>query len=637
MPAVLTICPFCACGCGVYLNKEDGKLVGVAPSETHAVSRGRLCARGWNAHEACLWGERLTAPLIRRNGILNPVSWSEALAFVVTRLSELSKDGKNIGVLGSPRATNEENYLAAKLARFALGTNNVDFCGRDNYSAIFDGIAEAIAGAPPIATFDSIAASDLILLIEDDLSRTHPRAAVSVMEAVKRGAVLITLGPVKTQMARLATHRMFFRNGSASEDINTLLAAVASINMGGVSVAYRCKGWDAFWQKAEGISVPEEIRQIAEAISKAQRPTFLLSPISVSREQLNRDSAAVASVAVVAGYLDRPDFGFGVLAERSNLFGAWQMGAAHSPFPEFTLPVRDERQRPSVRPGSISSPNSGPGLEAAAMMSSLNGLVVLADDPVNVLPESGATMDALKKMSCLVVLDSFNTATAQLAHVVLPIASFAESDGTYTNMEGRVQRVRAAAEPPGDAKQGWQALAELLNRFGYPAPYRTPNAVFQEITRTFPAYAPISYETLENGKSPMALIAPAKGELDVRMTETKALVTEEYSKLLVRSGAFDWGSDPLIAFSPTLNRDFSAKRKLFPDGVVEMAKADADELGVKHGWKVTLSSSRGEIALPVSVRTDLTPGMLLVPFAFRDCTSKITGGQAAIAIKVDRV
>jgi predicted molibdopterin-dependent oxidoreductase YjgC len=633
--AVLTTCPFCACGCGVYLYKEEGKLIGVAPSETHAVSRGKLCARGWSAHEASLWGERLTVPLIRRDGSLKPASWSEAMSFVVSRFSDLIKAGEQIGVLGSPRATNEENYLAGKLARQALGTNHIDLSARADYAPIFKGISQVVGAAPPMATIEDIAASDLILLIEGDLARNHPRAAVSVMEAIKRGAALVTLGPVKTQMSRLAKLSLISRSGSVSEEINKLLAAIAGLDVNELTLAYRCKGWDAIRQKASSITVSEEIRGIAEHVSKAKRPVFLLSAIAASPEQLVEDSAAVASLAAVSGYLDRPSFGFMVLAERSNLFGAWQMGAALSPFPGFELPPRDEKKRLSIRPSSP-APDSRPGLDAAAMMAAVKGLVVVADDPATVLRAGAASTAAMKEMSCVVVLDSYNTSTAQIAHVVLPIAGFAESEGTYTNMEGRVQRVRAAAEPPGEGRQGWQVLAELLNRFGTQAPYRTAGAVFQEIAQTFPAYAATSYEALDAGKGHRALVAPVKHETNVQMAQAKALVTNGYPKLLIQSGAFDWSRDPLVSFSPTLCRDFDAKRKQYPDGLVEMAKSDADELGVKQGWKVKLSSALGEAALAVSLRTDLASGVVLLPFAFRDFAFRVTGGQTAVAIKVDR-
>jgi formate dehydrogenase (coenzyme F420) alpha subunit len=635
VPTVLTICPFCACGCGVYLNRENGKLVGVAPSETHPVSRGRLCARGWSAHEASLWGERLTSPLIRRDGTLKPASWSEAMVFVATRLAELGAAGEKIGVLGSPRATNEENYLAAKLARFALGTKNVDFCSRSDYDPIFKGISQVIGGAPPLATLDDIAASDLILLLEGDLARSHPRAAVSVIEAIKRGASLIALSPIKTQMARLATYSLINNSGSPGGTVNQLLATVSGMTVNGVSVAYRCKGWEVFRQKAENITVSEEIRQIAERICQAKRAVFLLTPTSTSPEQLSEDCAAVASLAAAAGYLDRPGFGFAVLAERSNLFGAWQMGAGHSAFPGFEIPARDETKRVSIRPGGTPA-QSGPGLDAAAMISSVSGLIVVADDPAAVLPEAAVSSAAMKKMSCLVVLDAFNTGTAQMAHVVLPIASFAESEGTYTNIEGRVQRVRAGAEPPGEARPGWQVLADLINRLNAPAPYRSVSAVFEEIAQTFPAYAQMSYDTIETGKAKRAVVVPIKGELNLHMAEAAVLVSDKYPKLLIRSGEFDWGSDPLAMFSPTLSRDFHSKRKLFPEGLVEMAKSDADELGLRQGLKVKLSSTRGEVALPIWVRTDLSPGVVRVPFAFRNCAFKVTGGKTATAVKVDR-
>jgi len=203
-------------------------------------------------------------------------------------------------------------------------------------------------------------------------------------------------------------------------------------------------------------------------------------------------------------------------------------------------------------------------------------------------------------------------------------------------MEGRVQRVRAAIDPPGEARQGWQVLAELLQRLGMPASYRSASAVFQEIAQTLPAYASMSYDALETGKSQRALAALDAKEVSVQMSEVKGLASKEYPKILLQSGAFDWGSDPLVSNSPTLRRDFDLKRKLFPGGLVEMSSSDADEIGVKQGWKIKMTSTRGEVALPVSLRTDIAPGVMLLPFAFREHAFSVTGGEKAVAIHVER-
>ena len=194
MESVLTTCPFCACGCAVYVQASEGRPVGVAPSENHPVSRGKLCARGWNAHEAPAWGERLTKPLVRRGGRLEPTSWENALELARASLTTLLEGGKSVGVLGSARATNEENYLAARLARGALQTGNLDSCLRATYQPFMAGIAAIADGRAPAGTLADVEASGCILVLEGDLASNHPQAAHAVIKAIKAGAKLSPSG-----------------------------------------------------------------------------------------------------------------------------------------------------------------------------------------------------------------------------------------------------------------------------------------------------------------------------------------------------------------------------------------------------------------------------------------------------------
>ena len=219
--------------------------MGVAPSETHPVSLGRLCARGWSAHEAALWGNRLKQPLINRTGKLESASWTEALDHVAGRIKELLDAGKPVGVLGSARATNEENYLAGKLARVGLQTNNLDFSYHAICGPLLTGLEEVCGECTPCISLNDIESSQTILLIEGDLATTHPRAASAVMAAVERGAELITIAHTATQMSRLASLALPAMPGNEGEVIDGLLAAVLGLRLEDpASVWVRCEGYD---------------------------------------------------------------------------------------------------------------------------------------------------------------------------------------------------------------------------------------------------------------------------------------------------------------------------------------------------------------------------------------------------------
>jgi predicted molibdopterin-dependent oxidoreductase YjgC len=244
-------------------------------------------------------------------------------------------------------------------------------------------------------------------------------------------------------------------------------------------------------------------------------------------------------------------------------------------------------------------------------------------------------LTALRKIEFLVVLDTFLTPTAQLAQVVLPIASFAETEGSVTSMEGRVQRLHVATNPPGEARPGWQVLAELNTRFGLHTAYHTASDVLKEVGRAVEPYAQVGESEDRWGGMSTARCSNG-GKFRLIAARTPPLNLSEGQHVLVRDGDFDWGRDPLVAFSPTLSRDHQSQRKLFPNGFVEMCKQDADGVGVHPGRPVRLTSVHGEAVVPTRVRTDLKPGVLLVPYAFRDHLANVLGTHSVTDVKIEQ-
>ncbi len=635
MLPVPTTCPFCACGCGFYLLANKEGLVGVAPSETHPVSLGRLCARGWSAHEAALWGNRLRQPLLNRNGKLESVSWDEALGHVAGRIKELIDAGKSVGVLGSARATNEENYLAGKLARAGFQTNNLDFSYRSICGPLLKGLEEVCGECTPSISLNDIETSQTILLIEGDLAETHLRAASAAMAAVEKAAHLVTITHTATQMSRLASLILPATPGNEGEVIDGLLAAVLELGLEDrASVGARCEGYDALRRGLETVKITAEMRQAAEWIARATRATFLIPPVSGEGPPSRREAAALATLAAVTGHLGRPGSGLLPLLARNNVRGACDMGIVPDRLPGYRpLDEKESQQRLQGLWGKKLP--STPGLDAESIVQSVSALIVLADDPPAVLPMGHRAMAALGKIEFLVVLDAFLTPTAQIAHVVLPIASFAETEGTITSMEGRVQRLHVATDPPGDARPGWQVLAELGAKFDVGAPYNSATEILREVGCASPPYERASEVEDKWGGIGMAK-ASNGGKFRLFAAEAPPLTPTEGQHVLVRDGEFDWGRDPLVAFSPTLSRDYQSERKLFPQGYVEMCKLDADGVGVHPGRPVRLTSIHGDAVVPTRVRTDLKPGVLLVPYAFRDHLANVLGTHSVTAVKVEQ-
>ena len=633
MESVLTTCPFCACGCAVYLHARDGRPVGVAPSENHPVSRGKLCARGWNAHEAPAWGERLTKPLVRRGGRLEPTSWENALELARASLTALLEGGKSVGVFGSARATNEENYLAARLARGALQTGNLDSGLRATYQPLVAGVAAVADGRAPAGTLADVEASGCILVLEGDLASTHPHAAYAVIMAVKAGAKLITVGCARTQLARLAALHLPTPPGERAVLVASLIAAATRESAG--ALERPLPGLEALRASVAALTPSDQLRQVAGWLTQADRASILVAPEGGPPERAAREGAAIATLAAITGHLGRSGSALLPLPARANLRGACEMGVAPDLLPGMA-PLTDAAAAGWLAKAWGRAPALATGLPAEAMVGGVNGLVVVADDLAAVLPAGQRATEALAETECVVVLDAFATPTTRAAHVVLPIASLAESEGTVTSVEGRVQRVRAASRPPGDAKPGWQTLAELSAVLGLPHSYRSADDILREIAKVTPAYDGVSERVMDEAWGTF-VSRPANG-VGIRLHPLGTGRAEFAAPaVLALDGVFDWGSDPLVSFSPTLCRDHVSRRKLFPSGLVQMNKADADGIGVRQGWPVRLISAHGEAVLPVALRGELEPGVLLVPYAFRELVTGVLGGRSEAAVKAARV
>lgn len=636
MLSVPTTCPFCACGCGLYLLAEQRELVGVAPSETHPVSSGRLCARGWGAHEAALWGTRLRQPLINERGSLKTASWDEALGYVTERLKGLIGGGKPVGVIGSPRASNEENYLACKLARAGLRTNNVDSCFQSVFGALLAGIEDVCGGHVPSVSLNDIEQSQTILLTEGDLARSHPRLGFSVLKAVEGGARLVTIGYARTPMSRLSSLHLETTPGNEGEVTDALLAAALDSGLEDSSfIALYCDGLDGLRQAVKSARVREEARRAAEWLAYAKRAVILMAPTVAQHDLARKNAAALATLAAITGHLRRAGSGLLPLLPRSNARGACDMGVTQDYLPGHQSLSDGRAQQRFQRLWGKELP-SARGLEAESLLQSVNGLVVLADDPPSVLPMGRQAMAALEKIEFLVVLDAFATPTSSIAHAVLPIGCFAETEGTITNIEGRIQQVHEAADLPGEARPGWQVLAELCARFDVGVPYNSAVDVFKEIEQAAPRYARFEQGAPDDGWGGR-WVRDLDGErCKLYAAGAAGLPNDERPHLLVRDGAFDWGRDPFILFSPTLSRDTQSERKLFPNGFVEICKQSADELGIPVGRRAKLTSIHGDAVLPIRLRPDLKPGVLAVPYAFRDRINKVLGAHGVTAVKVEQ-
>jgi formate dehydrogenase major subunit len=551
---------------------------------------------------------------VRRGERLEPASWAEALSQAASGLRGLVEAGLAVGVLGSARATNEESYLAARLARAGLGTPHLDSALRASYQPLADGILDVGGPGALRGTLDDLEQSEAILVVEGDLAKSHPRVAFSVMRAVKSGARLVTLGWARTPLARLSTLHLPMAPGGEAEALLGL-AAAATTRVGVGAAIEGLEGQETLRERLARCPPTESQRLVAEWFGVARRAGVLIAPLGAPPAEARGFAQAMALFAALTGHLRRPGSVMLPLPALGNLRGACEMGVRPDRFP-LGRALDDTSARVFLRSVWEREPCAEPGLDAAAMLEQVGGLVAVGDEVSPALGRAG--LDALARLRRLVVLDAFVTPTTRLAHVVLPIAAHAEAEGSVTNLEGRVQELRAGMPPPGSARPGWGVLSDLGVCLGLPAPYRSLADVRREIAEV---------------RRGLAAGAGLRGQLQFPTLEE---LPADAGAVLVRDGVYDWGSDPLVLGSPTLRREPASLSKRFPQGLVEISPPDAERLSLRAGSSLRLTSAVGEAVVPFVLRPGLEPGLVLVPFAFRDQLESLLGKRRRTEVRLGR-
>jgi predicted molibdopterin-dependent oxidoreductase YjgC len=514
-------------------------------------------------------------------------------------------------VLGSGRATNEENFLAARLARGALRTPHVDACLGASYRSLLAGLLEGGATLGLTTALADLAKADFILLFEDDLAHTHPRVAFAILCAVHAGARLVTLGPLRTQLSRLALRHIPLLPGDVSRLIGDLEAL------------------------GRGASASEPAAEALVGLREAKRAAMVLA-LGGRAADLQRLARALGTLAADLGRADATCLVLPV-PTRANTRGALEMGAAPAVLPGLAA-LDDDAARRRLRAAWECEVVAERGLEAEEMVTQAGGLVVLADHPPAAAASGTATQAALDRLDCLVTLDAFWTPTVAASHVVLPIAGPLEGEGTFTSLEGRVQRIRPSAPAPAQARPGWRALNDLSVALGLPSVAANLDDVRAAIAAAVPAYAPVIRS--EGVVDPADISGAAATTRRQRPEEPPAAQAgggepQAFPFRLARVGLFEWGEDPLAYGSPTLRRDYVSLRKRYPDGLVAMSPDDAGRLGVREGWRVRVASRLGTAVTVVQLRREVEPGVLLAPFGFRDQLGPALGGDVEVPVRVE--
>ncbi len=653
-PAIRTVsttCPYCGVGCGMALRARGDRVIGVEPALGHPVSRGQLCAKGHSSAFAVDPRDRILTPLVRAAGGFEETSWDEAFTIIVEALRSARQQAgpDSVGVIACARATNEDNYAAQKFARAVLGTNNIDHCARICHSPSVAGLRQTLGSGAMTNSIDDIDEADLIVVFGCDPTENHSIIGGRIMRAKLAGAGLLVVDPRKTRLARMADLHLQLRLGSNIALINGLLHII--FDNGWEDAAFleaRVTDTDVVRRKVKEYP-PDKVAELtgvstADLVAAARMYTeagsaLLAYGMGVTQYACGTNNViALSNLVLAAGHVGREGTGINPLRGQNNVQGACDMGALPNVYPGYQ-DVSDSDARAKFSRAWGAPLSDRPGLTSLGMMKGalaggFRALILMGEDPVVTDPDQNHVAAALNAMDLLVVCELTMTETAKHADVVLPAASFAEKDGTFTNTERRVQRVRAAIPPPGRTRGDWQMLGELAERLGDYRGLRWPNsrAVFQEMTSLTPPYSAMSYERL---KGPGGLQWPCAAErpegtpvlhrdefplgkarmLPVRHAEPSEQPDDDYPLWLttMRLG-YHYGCGSMTRKSPLLERET-------PRGVLFINPSDAHSNGINEGGPVRVRSRRGCIETCAVVTDDLPEGTVSMPYHFKEAPS----------------
>ncbi|MFW6150237.1 MAG: formate dehydrogenase subunit alpha [Chloroflexota bacterium] len=669
---VTTTCPYCGVGCQITLRVNEDHIVTSKPANGPA-NHGQVCVKGrFGIAQFVHHSDRLTSPLIKRNGTLERASWDEALELVATRLGSYAAE--ELAVISSAKCTNEENYLVQKFARAVLGTNSVDHCARLCHAPTVAGLVQTFGSGAMTNSIGEIGDAACVLAIGTNTTETHPVTALEVKRAVRNGARLIVANPREIDLCRFASHFLQHRPGT---DVALLMGMMRVIVEEGLAdrefVTERCENFDAFRESLEQFDpsfveritdVPwEKIAEAARTYATA-RPATTLYAMGITQHSHGTDNVmAVANLAMLTGNVGKPSTGVNPLRGQNNVQGACDLGALPNVYSGYQA-VTNPAIREKFEEAWGTSLPSDPGLTvtemfASALQGKVRAMYLVGENPALSDPDLTHVREALARLDFLVVQDIFLSETAEFAHVVLPAASFAEKDGTFTNTERRVQRVRKAIEPIGDSRPDWWITSQIARRMGgHGFGYSDPFDIQEEIRSLTPSYGGISYQRLEDTGlqwpcptddhpgTPILHVSNfvrGKGRfIPLSYLPPKEQPDEEYPLILTT------GRTLYHFHTGTMTRRVEDIHAMQPWGTVEISPEDAARLGVRQGEMVKVSSRRGELTVRARV-TDASPwGVVFMAFHFSespanvltnpelDPTSKIPELKVA-AVRIDKL
>jgi formate dehydrogenase alpha subunit len=646
---VETTCPYCGVGCGIELDvREDGRLALMADDvPANRSSHGMLCVKGRFGTGFVHAPDRIIAPRVRRDGRWHDVSWEEALEAAA---EGLARHHGRFGALASAKATNEDAYAIQKLVRAVMGTNNVDHCTRLCHSPSVEAMLASMGSGATSNSYQDYEEAGCLMVVGADASSNHPVIAVRFRRAMRRGARLVVINPKRIELCDQADLWLQPRPGTDVMLFKAMARVILDDELADFAfIASRTEGFDAWrasladatLERAAVVTgVPAE--HIAQAARWYARPPFsgscLIWGMGITQHTNGIHNAhALLNLSLVAGQLGRPGSGISPLRGQNNVQGCGDSGCIPTNLPGYLPYTPEVLDRFTVEWGV--RPPAGRGMVVTEMVEAflsgdIRAMYVVGENPLLSEPDLHHAEKAFAQLDFLVVQDLFLHETAERADVFLPAAAFAEKEGTFTNSERRVQRVRAAIAPPGDARPDWWIAAELAKRVarrlgrdvGTQFDWRSASEIFDELARLTPFLRGMSHARLDR-EGGLQWPCPSPDHPGTRFLYAEsfplgkarfisAVQTAEAAELPDAEFPFLLNTGRLLYHwhGGTLTRRVQGLLELAPRLEVAVHPSDARRLGVDTGSALRVSSRRGELHGYARVTEAVRPGAVFVPF-----------------------
>ncbi|MGB1104818.1 MAG: formate dehydrogenase subunit alpha [Crocinitomicaceae bacterium] len=639
-----TICTYCGVGCNLEVSTRNGEILSIqAPYEAEA-NGGHTCLKGRYAFKFYNHPDRLTSPMIKRNGEFEEVSWDEAYDYIVDEFRRIIReDGPDaIAGISSARTPNEENYLMQKFMRAIVGTNNIDCCARVCHSPTALGMQRAFGTGAATNSIEDLDHTDCIIVIGANPTDAHPVTGARIKQKFMKGVTSIVVDPRRIELAKYATYHLQLRPGTNVALLNMMLYYIISEGVEDKAfIESRCEGYEEM--KAEILRLDmDELATITGVDKELVREASLAYANSKAAMEFHGLGVTehyqgtftvqlIADLAMITGNIGKKGAGVNPLRGQNNVQGAADMGAQPhqgAGYLDVTNPDINEKYKlfydSEVVPSEIGY--KIPEMFDAAIDGKLKALWLIGEDVVQTDPNTNKVKKAMDSLELLIVQELFMTETAKHATVILPGASFLEKEGTFTNGERRIQRVQKVVEPLEGTKPDGQIIVDIMNRMGYKQADYTAAGVLEEISQIVPFFRGVVWEELgDNGK---------QWPVQADGTDTQLLHTEEFKRGKGMFSFFPYkqslevekhGDDyPYII---TTNRELehyncgamtrrTGNVEILTEDVLLIHPDDAKANGIEQGDMICVESPRGKVDIKAEITDEMKPGILSSTFHF---------------------